>query len=60
MESYFSTMTFEVGGGFETRTEAKTKLFDYIEVFYNQKRRDSRLGYVSPVTCSPKTGPVEA
>jgi len=24
------------------------KLFDYIEVFYNQERRHSTLGYLSP------------
>ena len=30
------------------RPEAKEKLFDYIEVFYNQQRRHSSLDYVSP------------
>src|SRR5882672_3051548 len=39
MESWFSTMTFELGDRFDTHAEAKTKLFDYIEVFYNQERR---------------------
>jgi transposase InsO family protein len=29
--------------------EAKAALFDYIEVFYNRKRRHSALGYLSPV-----------
>jgi transposase InsO family protein len=48
MESWFSTMTFELGDRFETHASAKTKLFDYIEVFYNQERRHSTLGYVSP------------
>jgi transposase InsO family protein len=33
MESWFSTMTFELGDRFETHASAKTKLFDYIEVF---------------------------
>jgi putative transposase len=28
--------------------EAKMELFDYIEVFYNQKRRHSTLGQISP------------
>ena len=28
--------------------DAKMKLFDYIEVFYNQRRRHSTIGYVSP------------
>jgi transposase InsO family protein len=48
MESWFSTMTFELDNRFETHTSAKAKLFDYIEVFYNQERRHSKLGYVSP------------
>jgi putative transposase len=48
MESWFSTPKFELGERFETRAEAKEKLFDYIEVFYNQQRRRSSLDYVSP------------
>ena len=48
MESWFSTMTFELGDRFENNAEAKVKLFDYIEVFYNQERRHSTLGYLSP------------
>jgi putative transposase len=48
MESWFSTLKFELGERFETRAEAKEKLFDYVEVFYNQQRRHSSLDYVSP------------
>lgn len=51
VESFFSTLKQELvyeRGVFVTRAEAKTALFDYIEVFYNQKRRHSALGYVSP------------
>ena len=48
MESWFSTMTFELGDRFETHPLAKAELFDYIEVFYNQERRHSTLGYLSP------------
>jgi len=29
--------------------EAKQSIFEYIEVFYNRKRKHSALGYVSPV-----------
>ena len=48
MESWFSTLKSELGERFDTPSEAKQELFDYIEVFYNQKRRHSTLGYLSP------------
>lgn len=48
MESWFGTLKTELGETFETHAEGKRKLFDYIELFYNQKRRHSTLGYVSP------------
>jgi transposase InsO family protein len=32
----------------DSHAAAKEQLFDYIEVFYNQQRRHSVLGYVSP------------
>jgi transposase InsO family protein len=31
-----------------TRAEARSRIFDYIEVFYNRERRHSSLGYLSP------------
>jgi putative transposase len=48
MESWFSTLKAELGERFESFAEAKEELFDYIEVFYNQKRRHSSLDYKSP------------
>jgi len=48
MESWFSTVKFELGETFESIGRAKELLFDYIEVFYNQRRRHSTLDYVSP------------
>jgi putative transposase len=48
MESWFSTLKAELGERFETNAAAKEQLFDYIEVFYNQQRRHSAIGYVSP------------
>jgi transposase InsO family protein len=48
MESWFSTLKSELGERFETHGAAKEQLFDYMEVFYNQQRRHSVLGYQSP------------
>ena len=48
MESFFSTLKSELGERFESHGDAKMELFDYIEVFYNQRRRHSTLGQISP------------
>jgi putative transposase len=51
MESWNSTLKSELGEHFESYGMAKQQLFDYIDVFYNQQRRHSSLGYVSPGEC---------
>jgi len=48
MESWFSTYKFELGEKFASCADAKKESFDYIEVFYNQQRRHSSIGYISP------------
>ena len=48
MESFFSTVKSELGERFESHGDAKMELFDYIEVFYNQRRRHSTIGQISP------------
>ena len=48
MESFFSTVTSELGEHFDSHGDAKRELFDYIEVFYNHRRRHSTLGQISP------------
>src|SRR5437764_15246200 len=48
MESFFSTVKSELADRFDTYGNAKMELFDYIEVFYNQRRRHSTLGQISP------------
>ena len=48
MESFFSTVKSELGERFAAYGVAKEELFDYIEVFYNQQRRHSTLGQISP------------
>lgn len=49
-ESFFHTLKTEsvCFEHFQTRLEAHQHLFDYIEVFYNQKRLHSSLGYYTP------------
>lgn len=50
MESFFSRLKVELIYAEQYRTveEAKSGIFEYIEVFYNRIRRHSALGYVSP------------
>ena len=48
MESLFSTVKSELREHFDSNGEAKMELFDYIEVFYTQRRRHSTLGQISP------------
>jgi transposase InsO family protein len=55
MESFFSSVKSEEGERFPSFGEAKMALFDYIEVFYNQRRRHSTLGQVSPATFERRT-----
>jgi len=48
MESFFSTVKNELADQFASHGDAKMELFDYIEVFYNQRRRHSTVGRISP------------
>jgi putative transposase len=58
MESFFSSLKTERTARkvYRTRDEAKSDVFDYIERFYNPKRRHSTIGYVSPVEFEMKAG----
>ena len=56
MESWFSTVKSEEGERFESYAHAKEALFDYIEVFYNQRRRHSTLGQISPAEFERRAG----
>jgi putative transposase len=51
MESFFSSLKTErtAWKTYRTRDEAKADVFEYIERFYNPKRRHSTLSYLSPV-----------
>jgi transposase InsO family protein len=48
MESFFSTVKSELGEHFDSHGDATMELFEYIVVFYNQRRRHSTLGQISP------------
>jgi transposase InsO family protein len=58
MESWFSTLKSELGERFANPAEAKHELFDYIEIFYNRKRRHSSLGYLSPAEYERRYAPL--
>jgi putative transposase len=49
-ESFFATFKRELvaGADWATRDEARTAVFEYLEVWYNRERRHSSLGYRSP------------
>ena len=52
-ESFFASLkreSFPEDCCFATKAEARRAIFDYLEVFYNNKRRHSSLGNVSPET----------
>jgi len=51
VESFFATLKKELvhREKYATREQAKTSLFNYIEVYYNRMRKHSTLGYLSPV-----------
>ena len=55
-ESFFATLKTELvyTRRFATRAEAREAIFDFIEVFYNRRRRHSTLGYVSPMEFEEK------
>ncbi len=50
MESFFSTLKRELvhGERYRTRDEARLSIFEYVEVFYNRRRKHSALDYMSP------------
>jgi putative transposase len=51
VESFFGSLKMERVhyARYQTREEAKTDIFFYIESFYNRRRRHSSLGYLSPL-----------
>jgi putative transposase len=50
-ESFFATLECELidRERFETHEIARTKIFDYLETWYNPRRRHSTIDYLSPM-----------
>jgi putative transposase len=50
VESFFASMEWELiqDSDWHTHEEAKRAIFEYLEVWYNRRRRHSALGYQSP------------
>ena len=50
-ESFFATLECELldRSTFRTQAEARTSIFEFIEAWYNPRRRHSALGYRSPL-----------
>ena len=57
VESFFGTLKRELvyHRHYTTREDARQDIFEYIEVFYNRKRRHSTLGYDSPAEYEART-----
>lgn len=55
-ESFFGTLKNELvyHEDYKTRSEARQSIFEYIEVFYNRKRRHAFLNYMTPVDYEKK------
>ena len=49
-ESFFATVEVELieGADWQTRTQARAAIFEFIEVWYNRQRRHSSLEYQTP------------
>lgn len=56
MESFFASLKKERvrRRTYQTIAEARADVFDYVEVFYNRKRRHEHIGGMSPVEYEEK------
>ena len=56
-ESFFGTFKQELilRSPYLDRDETRTPIFEYLEVYYNRKRRHSTIGFLSPVDYEQRT-----
>ena len=61
-ESFFATLECELldRRRFKTQAEARIAVFEFIEGFYNPRRRHSSIGYLSPIDYERHTANPEA
>jgi transposase InsO family protein len=53
-EAFFATLETELfwdqpGRRFDTHRQAKLAIFDYLETFYNRRRRHTSIGNIAPI-----------
>ena len=55
-ESFFKTLKWELDilCGKNTKQEVRSGIFEYIEMYYNRRRRHSALGYATPLALTIK------
>lgn len=58
-ESFFASLKLELvyPAQWQSRAEARTAIFEYLEGFYNRRRRHSSLAYLSPVEFERRDDP---
>jgi putative transposase len=61
-ESFFASLECELidRSRWRSSTEARMAVFDYLETFYNPRRRHSALGYLSPDQYERRSGAIAA
>jgi len=55
-ETFFKTLKWELDilNGKHTKQEVRTGVFEYIEIYYNRRRRHSAIGYAIPIALTSK------
>ena len=62
VESFFSSLKNELTHhrSFRNQEQARSEIFDYIEIFYNRKRAHASLQYTSPVAYEQLSNPAQS